>query len=81
MPKYYVRSGQLERVVIADTPKDAAHVAINRCSGEEIDMVSFFIDERGFRGPTPESPSFDSNFLPEFAFSVTGLMAEWEHGY
>jgi len=77
MPKYYVRSGHLERIVIAKNPKEAAYVAINCANGEEIDVGGFYIDERGFRGPTTESPSFDTESLPEYMLSYRKLAEEW----
>ena len=77
MAKYYVRSGQLEAIVTANSPKEAAYLAVNQASGEEIDRGGFYIDERGFRGPTPENPSFDTVLLPTFALSTSGLLAEW----
>ena len=76
MPKYYVRSGQLERIVVAKSPEEAAYVAISCANGEEIDG-GFYIDERGFRGPTPECPSFDTVSLPEYMLSYKKLAADW----
>ena len=78
MPKYYVRSGQLEKIVIAETPEDAAYKAVNLADGEEIDVL-FCIDERGFRGPTPQEPIFDSSFLPEYVLNTNELLADWEN--
>lgn len=78
MAKYYVRSGQLEKIVITDTPNDAAYQAVNKAEGEEIDVL-FCIDERGFRGPTPLEPSFNSSFLPEYVFNTNELLEAWEY--
>lgn len=51
MAKYYVRSGELEKVVNANSPLQAALKAVQVARGEKIDPQWFFIDERGFRGP------------------------------
>ena len=80
MAKYYVRSGQLEKIVIANSPKEAAYLAVVGASGEEVDRGGFYIDERGFRGPTPENPYFETVLLPEFALSTSKLLAEWGTG-
>jgi len=50
MSKYYVKSGQLHKIVIASAPVEAAQKALNMANGEIIDHF-FFVDERGFRGP------------------------------
>lgn len=65
MPKYYVRSGQLEQVVIASNPLDAATRALLLCDGEEIDPLFFYVDERGFRGPTPMDNTVSTDLMPE----------------
>ncbi|KKL74832.1 hypothetical protein LCGC14_2060970 [marine sediment metagenome] len=49
MPKYYVSSGELEKIVIADNPINACFKALLLCDGETIDKYRFFVDERGFR--------------------------------
>lgn len=49
--KFYVRSGQLEVVIAADSPEDACDKAIDRANGETLDPHYFFVDERGHRGP------------------------------
>ena len=76
MPKYYVRAGELEVIVEANSPKEAAYLAVNRANGEFIDRVCFYIDERGFRGPTPENPSFNTELLPEYSLNTSDLLAE-----
>lgn len=47
--KYYVTSGALLRIVLADTPVKAAEKALELCHGETIDARYFYVDERGFR--------------------------------
>ena len=49
--KYYVRSGELEVIVTANTPEEACDKAVDKCQGETIDPYFFYVDERGFRGP------------------------------
>ncbi len=78
MPKYYVRSGHLERVVVAPTPEDAAYKAICVASGEEIDKAAFYVDERGFRGPTPAYQYFETILLPEYMLNTNTLLNKWE---
>ena len=65
MPKYYVRSGHLEKIVTANSPEEAAYFAVCRATGEELD-IGIYIDERGFRGPTPQDQSLNQNFFPDF---------------
>jgi len=64
MTKYYVRSGQLECITIAASPLKAACNALSLCNNETLDYF-FYIDERGFRGPTPDCNVIDSRFLPK----------------
>ena len=78
MAKFYVRSGELERIVIADTQEDAAYKAVCRSDGEELD-VAFYIDERGFRGPTPNDESFNTDLLPSVMLNTKQLLSEWEN--
>jgi len=56
MPKYYVKSNELEVIVNAPTPLEAAKTSVLLCAGELIDHV-FYVDERGFRGPDNEQSS------------------------
>ena len=79
MPKYYVRSGQLERIVDifednVDNPLRACKMALQSCEGEEIGYY-FYVDERGFRGPSNDKLEIDTNFVPSYYFfwkKVTG---------
>jgi hypothetical protein len=64
MPKYYVRSGELEKIVIADSPMIAACDALMLCDGETIDKHFFYVDERGFRGPTPDHNVITTDLIP-----------------
>lgn len=50
--KYYVRCGELEKLVLAENPQDAADKAFDLCNGETIDPYMVYIDSRGYRGPT-----------------------------
>jgi len=49
VPKYYIKSGELERIVNAKTPQEACEKAIETCKGETINPYTFSVDERGFR--------------------------------
>jgi len=49
--KYYVRCGELEKIVTAATPREACDKAVDLCKdGEVLDPHWFYVDERGFRG-------------------------------
>jgi len=64
--KYYVKSGELEKVLHANSPLDAAQLALLRASGETIDGLFFYVDERGFR-ELPKQWVSTNDLLPEFA--------------
>ena len=49
--KYYVKSAELEKIVLANSPLDACVKALGLTNGEVIDKC-FYVDERGFRGIT-----------------------------
>ena len=49
MTKYYVVSGELQHIIRANTPYEAAEKAIEKGKGETIDGMYFFVDERGMR--------------------------------
>jgi hypothetical protein len=74
MMKYYVRSGELERVVIADTPQEACEKAIDTCKGETIDAYFFYVSELGFRGPSPDNETVDSEFMPEWSIQTDDVL-------
>ena len=74
MRKYYVRSGQLERLVIANTPVLAAEEALVQARGEYIDFYYIYIDERGFRGPTWEDPTFNTELIPEYVVKIDDIV-------
>jgi hypothetical protein len=65
MPKYYIVSGELRRIVDAESPKQAAWYALLRAKGEEIDRF-FRIDERGFR----------NNILPTWVIPYNEIVKE-----
>jgi len=46
--KYYVKSGQLQRLVMATSPIHACEKALKLAHGETLDYY-FCVDERGFR--------------------------------
>lgn len=72
MKKYYVKSGELEKVLHANSPLEAAQLALLQASGETIDGLFFFIDERGFRELPKKWVSTD-DLLPEFAIPNTDV--------
>ena len=76
--KYYVRSGDLERIITATDPKAAAIKALMvTCNGEIIDHM-FYIDERGFRGPRCDGDPFTSDFLPQYSISTEELDGDYD---
>uniref|UniRef100_A0A6M3LF01 Uncharacterized protein n=1 Tax=viral metagenome TaxID=1070528 RepID=A0A6M3LF01_9ZZZZ len=81
MSKYYVRCGELDRIVLADSPEEAGWQAVLKANGETLGPF-FYIDPRGFRGPIiNEHNAFfiiDTNFLPEYTFPYTDIVQETE---
>jgi len=75
MPKYYVRSNELERIVIASTPMEAAKLSIRTANGEEVGD-RFYVDERGFRGPQPHKNIFGvmADAIPEDSFALNEVI-------
>jgi hypothetical protein len=69
MAKFYVKSGELERIVTASDPKQACEKAIETCSGETIDGYFFYVDERGFRSCDKED-GVNTEFIPEHSIPV-----------
>ena len=49
--KFYVRCGELEKVVMAHNPREACDKAVDLCKDEVLDPYKFYIDNRGMRGP------------------------------
>lgn len=49
MVKWYVKSGELEKIVIADNPEHACEIAIGLAQGEILHKHFFTVDEHGFR--------------------------------
>jgi hypothetical protein len=48
--KFYVKSGELQWVGMADDPMDACYKAMDAIKGgTEVDPYFFYVDERGFR--------------------------------
>lgn len=54
--KYYIRSGELEKIVSAHNPYLACEKALNMASGETIDYY-FYVSEIGFVGPKNTLPN------------------------
>ena len=78
MTKYYVRSGEMDRIVTASDPKAAAIKALMiTCNGEVIDHM-FYIDERGFRGPRNDNEPFIGDMLPDFSIPTIELDEEYD---
>lgn len=82
--KYYVRSGALERIVIADSPLEACEQALCLANGEMLDEY-FYVDERGFRGPTTplksKGPMTLANEVIDFADVVNVRGQDNEYDY
>lgn len=70
LKKFYVRSGRLERIVMAETPQKAAEKALDACKGETVDNF-LYVSEQGFRGPTEDEPGFDTEFPPGFSIPLS----------
>jgi len=66
--KYYVKSGELERIVNAKTPQEACEKAIETCKGETISAYNFGVDERGFRDEDSK------NMKPEWLIPVDDVL-------
>ena len=73
MPKYYVKSGELNCVMVSESPRFAALDSLERCTeGSEVTPVSlgtsFYVNETGF----------DSE--PEVCFDTEEIIIEagWE---
>jgi len=50
MRKYYVKSGELQVLLLAESPALAAMDAIqNHAKGHTLDRLWLYVDERGFR--------------------------------
>ncbi len=78
MKKFYVRSGELEKIVLADNPRDACDRAIDLCHGETINPHCFSVDERGFRGERYVNGCFvaDADMLePEWTVKTDDVIA------
>jgi hypothetical protein len=49
-----VKSGELQKIVTANSPNEAADKAIDLAAGQTLDAHNFYVDERGWRGPDTE---------------------------
>jgi hypothetical protein len=76
--KYYVRCGELERIVIASTPTEACERCIDLSNGETIDPYNFSVSEKGHRGVIYKDgvSISDSNMLePEFLIPTDDVIS------
>jgi hypothetical protein len=65
MPKYYITSGQLRFITVADTHMEACYKALQKARRDSIELEKYFyVSERGFRGPT-DSPVIDTESVPD----------------
>ena len=71
--KYYVVSGELQKIVSANSPDEAAWQSLLKAEGETIDKI-FYIDERGFRGPTDST--LENLLLPQHSCYYADLIKE-----
>ena len=88
MPKYYVKSGELEIIVDGDmTAFEAVGTAIH-CSlgGQTLDVDGqLYVDERGFRGPNPDESivgwmhRVSEEGMPAHTFAISTMFGEeWD---
>ena len=79
MDKYYVRCGELEKIVLADSPQDAAWKSVLQAQGETL-WDFFYIDLRGFRGPIVDTLDHtfvcDTEFLPKWTIPYEEIVDE-----
>jgi len=65
LKKYYVVCGEMQKIVLAQDPKQAVHIALERTlDGETLDRV-IYVDMRGFRETPKAIDIFATNILPE----------------
>lgn len=67
--KYYVSSGDLKQMVIAESAIEAAKKSIQQLNGGETLDLMFYVDERGFRGPGDYHLESMEDFDPDTFFS------------
>jgi hypothetical protein len=89
MPKFYIKSGELEVIVDGEiTPFEAVTLAVQRSLGGQcLDIDgSFYVDERGFRGPNPDESVEEWSHRtgcqqePEYLFSVDSVFGKNSYG-
>ena len=74
MNKYYVLSGELQKVIYkANSPLDAAEKAIICAEGEMLDYF-LYVSEIGFRGPVGLIGIIDTDSLPEWCFDLDEII-------
>lgn len=72
MSKFYIKSGQLEKIVIADDIIEACTKAVLLTSGETLGLF-FAVDERGFRSGFLYG-SKDPNNIPEHLIPLNDII-------
>jgi len=85
MPKYYVETGTLQEVVMADNPTEACRMAIRSVSrlflktgdGDVVLGESFIVNERGF--PSNRSP-FTIDTFNDTLVSTSTIIEDYENG-
>ena len=78
MPKYYVRSDELEVVLDAPNALEAAKGSLLRMWGKNPTVATkFYVDERGFRGPKKEDDAILADEEPEFVFPYNSVVSDY----
>lgn len=80
MSKYYVRSGELQVVLDAPDPLEAAKGSLLRMWGKNPTVdTQFYVDERGFRGPRPQfnDEAVLVSEAPEWAFPYASVVSDF----
>lgn len=78
MPKYYVRSDELEVVLNAINPIEAAKGSLLRMWGKNPTVdTQFYVDERGFRGPLPREDVILADEEAEWVFDYDSVISDY----
>lgn len=73
MPKYYITSGKLKIITMADSLMEACYKALQRAKNEEIPLDKYFyVSEKGYRGPT-DSPIIDTESVPDEQIDIRDI--------
>ena len=80
MNKYYVKFGELERVLMAESPMSAAFKAAMNAQGETLGLFAY-VSEHGYRPIlNPDNSdvwTFDTDHLPEYIFPYEDIIQEY----